>query len=230
MVSKRKVEKAFGYMRTSSASNVGQGKDSEPRQRKAIESYAKAAGFEIVDWFYDAAVKGADPVTERRGFSQMLERIAGNGVRTILCESPDRFARDLIVQLTGHDHLKALGVTLIPTSAPNHFTEETPTVVMVRQILGAIAQFDKATMIAKLKAARDRKRQATGGKVEGRRSHTERDPEMVKLARQLHRPDPNKRPISLRKVSAALAERGYVTPNGTTFSASSVASMLARRT
>jgi DNA invertase Pin-like site-specific DNA recombinase len=230
MVSKRKVEKAFGYMRTSSASNVGQGKDSEPRQRKAIESYAKAAGFEIVDWFYDAAVKGADPVTERRGFSQMLERIAGNGVRTILCESPDRFARDLIVQLTGHDHLKALGVTLIPTSAPNHFTEETPTAVMVRQILGAIAQFDKATMIAKLKAARDRKRQATGGKVEGRRSHTERDPEMVKLARQLHRPDPNKRPISLRKVSAALAERGYVTPNGTTFSASSVASMLARRT
>lgn len=230
MVSKRKVEKAFGYMRTSSASNVGQGKDSEPRQRKAIESYAKAAGFEIVDWFYDAAVKGADPVTERRGFSQMLERIAGNGVRTILCESPDRFARDLIVQLTGHDHLKALGVTLIPTSAPNHFTEETPTAVMVRQILGAIAQFDKATMIAKLKAARDRKRQATGGKVEGRRSYTERDPEMVKLARQLHRPDPNKRPISLRKVSAALAERGYVTPNGTTFSASSVASMLARRT
>jgi DNA invertase Pin-like site-specific DNA recombinase len=230
MVSKRKVEKAFGYMRTSSASNVGQGKDSEPRQRKAIESYAKAAGFEIVDWFYDAAVKGADPVTERRGFSQMLERIAGNGVRTILCESPDRFARDLIVQLTGHDHLKALGVTLIPTSAPNHFTEETPTAVMVRQILGAIAQFDKATMIAKLKAARDRKRQATGGKVEGRRSHTERDPEMVKLARQLHRPDPNKRPISLRKVSAALAERGYVTPNGTTFSASSVASMLARQT
>ena len=230
MVSKRKVEKAFGYMRTSSASNVGQGKDSEPRQRKAIESYAKAAGFEIVDWFYDAAVKGADPVTERRGFSQMLERIAGNGVRTILCESPDRFARDLIVQLTGHDHLKALGVTLIPTLAPNHFTEETPTAVMVRQILGAIAQFDQATMIAKLKAARDRKRQATGGKVEGRRSYTERDPEMVKLARRLHRPDPNKRPISLRKVSAALAERGYVTPNGTTFSASSVASMLARRT
>jgi hypothetical protein len=102
--------------------------------------------------------------------------------------------------------------------------------VMVRQILGAIAQFDKATMIAKLKAARDRKRQATGGKVEGRKSHAERDPDMVKLARQLHRPDPNKRPISLRKVSAALAERGYVTASGAAYSPSSIASMVARLT
>jgi hypothetical protein len=29
------------------------------------------------------------------------DRIAGNGVRCILVESPDRFARDLTVQLTG---------------------------------------------------------------------------------------------------------------------------------
>jgi hypothetical protein len=32
-------------------------------------------------------------------------------------ESPDRFARDLAVQLAGHDHLRKLGVTLIPATA-----------------------------------------------------------------------------------------------------------------
>ena len=32
--------------------------------------------------FYDAAVSGADPVTERPGFLAMLQRIAGNGIRT----------------------------------------------------------------------------------------------------------------------------------------------------
>src|SRR5712672_309623 len=48
------------------------------------------------------------------GLTAMLERIAGNGVRCILVESPDRFARDLIVQMTGHDFLKSLGVSLIP--------------------------------------------------------------------------------------------------------------------
>jgi hypothetical protein len=42
-------------------------------------------------------------------------------------ESPDRFARDLAVQLAGHDHLRKLGVTLIPATAPDFFTEDTPT-------------------------------------------------------------------------------------------------------
>jgi Resolvase, N terminal domain len=51
-------------MRTSSAGNVGEGKDSEARQRKAIESYAKRTGMVIVDWFYDAAVSGADQRVE----------------------------------------------------------------------------------------------------------------------------------------------------------------------
>jgi DNA invertase Pin-like site-specific DNA recombinase len=49
-------------------------------------------------------------------FAAMLDRIAGNGVRVILVESPDRFARDLAVQLAGHDFLKKMGVTLIPAS------------------------------------------------------------------------------------------------------------------
>jgi DNA invertase Pin-like site-specific DNA recombinase len=77
-------------------------------------------------------------------------------------ESPDRFARDLAVQLAGHDMLKGLGIDLIPASAPDFFTEDTPTAVLVRQVLGAIAQFEKASLVAKLKAARDRKRARDG--------------------------------------------------------------------
>jgi DNA invertase Pin-like site-specific DNA recombinase len=92
-------------LRTSSAANVGDDKDSDKRQSAAIASFAKAHGYRIVDEFYDAAVSGADPVAERPGFKAMLDRIAGNGVRIILVESPDRFARDLSVQITGHDYL-----------------------------------------------------------------------------------------------------------------------------
>jgi hypothetical protein len=47
-----------------------------------------------------------------------------NGARTIIIESPDRFARELMVQLAGHDMLKARGVTLIAASAPIHFIED----------------------------------------------------------------------------------------------------------
>jgi DNA invertase Pin-like site-specific DNA recombinase len=34
---------------------------------------------------------------ERSGFAEMLERLMSNGARTIIVESPDRFARDLMV-------------------------------------------------------------------------------------------------------------------------------------
>jgi DNA invertase Pin-like site-specific DNA recombinase len=152
----------------------------------------------------------------------MLDRIAGNGVRTILVESPDRFARDLAVQLAGHDHLRSLGISLIPASSPDFFIEDTPTAVLVRQVLGAIAQFEKATTVAKLKAARQRKKERTG-KCEGRKSHAEINPEMVQIAKGLRR---RKRGNSLRAIAAELARLGYVNERGATFSAASVASIL----
>jgi DNA invertase Pin-like site-specific DNA recombinase len=226
MTRKGKRIEAVAYMRTSSATNVGEGKDSEKRQRAAIESYAKAAGYHVVDWFYDAAVKGADAVTERPGFAAMLDRIAGNGVRTVIVESPDRFARDLAVQLAGHDYLKGLGVALVPASSPDFFLEDTPTAVLVRQVLGAIAQFEKATTIAKLRAARDRKReQSESGKCEGRKSYAEANPALVDKAKALGEQRPR---LSLRQIAAELAAAGLTTPRGLPYSASAVASMLGR--
>jgi hypothetical protein len=86
--------------------------------------------------------------------------------------------------------LKARGGTLIAASAPPHFVEDTPTAVLVRQVLGAVAEFEKATLVAKLAAARRRKRIATGKKVEGRKSHAEKRPEIVALAKALARKKP----------------------------------------
>jgi len=42
----------------------------------------------------------------RPGFAAMLERIEGNGVRTIIVETASRFARDLMVQEVGHAKLE----------------------------------------------------------------------------------------------------------------------------
>ena len=167
----KEVKKAVAYLRTSSATNVGAEKDSHKRQRQAIEAYAKTAGYSIIATFYDSAVSGADPVGARPGFAEMLERLLANGAKTIIVESPDRFARDLMVQLTGHDMLKVRGVTLIAASSPMHFIEDTPTARLVRQVLGAIAEFDKTTLVAKLAAARRRKR---ANRRQGRRSQEPR--------------------------------------------------------
>jgi DNA invertase Pin-like site-specific DNA recombinase len=223
MARKAKQVEAVAYMRTSSSANVGPDRDSDKRQRAAIGAFAKANGFTIVAEFYDAAVSGADPVTERKGFVAMLDRIAGNGVRTIIVESPDRFARDLAVQLAGHDCLRKLGVNLIPATAPDFFVEDTPTAVLVRQVLGAIAQFEKASLVAKLRVARDRKARDTGTRCGGRRTYLERDPGLVAAAKALSAERPR---LSLRQIAARLAEQGY-THKGKAYEAMSVRNMLA---
>jgi hypothetical protein len=69
MASKAKIAKAMAYIRTSSAANVGSDKDSDKRQRAAIEGFAKRASFALVAEFSDPGVSGADPIEVRPGFS-----------------------------------------------------------------------------------------------------------------------------------------------------------------
>ena len=80
-------------------SNVGADKDSDKRQRATIEAFAKRAGYAVADEYYDRAVSGPDRIDQRPGFREMLQRLASNGAKMIIVESPDRFARDLAVQL-----------------------------------------------------------------------------------------------------------------------------------
>src|SRR5262249_42946111 len=75
---------ALAYLRTSSSANVGADKDSDKRQRQAIETFAKHAGYELVEEFYDAAVSGADPIDIRPGFlfAELTGRRASTGTAT----------------------------------------------------------------------------------------------------------------------------------------------------
>jgi len=225
-MARKEPVQAVAYLRTSSAANVGADKDSEKRQRAAIEAYARAAGFAIVDSYYDEAVGGADHVTARPGFAAMMERIASNGVRTIIVETANRFARDLIVQETGYAMLKERGVELIAADKPDAFLDDTPTATLIRQVLGAVSQFEKAMVVSKLKGARERKRRDTGMKVEGRKSYAEKDPAMVALAKKLHRYPVKGRRRSLREVAAELAAAGYVVRAGKPYEAAAIKRMI----
>ena len=217
--------KAVAYIRTSSAANVGADKDSDRRQRVAIEGFARSTGLELVGEFNDAAVSGADHIETRPGFTAMLSYIASNGARTIIVETASRFARDLMVQEVGFAKLQALGIKLVAADSPSSFLDDTPTSKLIRQILGAVSEFDKAMTVAKLRGARERKRRETG-KCEGRKSHAELQPELVALVKQLHRRRPKGGQRSLRDISAELAARGHLNELGNPYSAASISSML----
>jgi DNA invertase Pin-like site-specific DNA recombinase len=222
-MSRNELTKAISYLRTSSETNVGG--DTLERQRLAVAKYAKVSGYQVIAEYTDDGIKGADPVDQRPGFAAMLKHIAGNGVRTIIVETVSRFARDLIVQETGWRFLKDAGITLIAADSPDAFLDDTPTAVMVRQILGSVSQFEKAMLVAKLKGARDRKKAATG-KCGGRKSYAERDPQMVAIAKKLARYPLNGRKRSLRDVAAELEAQGHTT-DGKRYSATAVARMIA---
>ncbi len=81
-------------------------------------------------------------------------------------------------------------------------------------------------LVAKLAAARKRKRRASG-KCEGRKSLSETSPEAVALAKALRRKKPKGGKLSLRAVSAEMAKQGFLNKRGVPFNHKSIAAMLA---
>jgi DNA invertase Pin-like site-specific DNA recombinase len=214
---------AVAYMRTSSATNVGADKDSEVRQRAAISGYAQPSGFVIADgdWFYDAAISGADDIEDRPGFKALLDRIEGNGVRTVIIEDQSRFARDMKAYTVGIALLRARGVRLLASNGAD-LTDDTDEMMEgMLTIMAVFAQIEKKRLLRKLNGARARKKALTG-KCGGRKSYAEMRPEVVAKARELR---PGR---SLRIVAAELAAAGFTTPSGRPYAAMAVRSMLSR--
>jgi hypothetical protein len=98
--------------------------------------------------------------------------------------------------------LRARGIDLIAADSPTSFLDDTPTARLIRQVLEAVSEFEKAMLVAKLRGARDCKRRG-GLKVEGRKSIAEERPATVELARKLARARPKGGKRSLREISAA---------------------------
>src|SRR5438045_9749302 len=219
-----KLAEAVAYLRTSSATNAGPEKDSERRQRDAIEAFAKRAGFVLVGEFSDPGVSGADPIVERPGFSKLLDRIEGNGVRVVIVEDASRFARELMTQELGIIALVQRGVRVLTANGDDLTDSSDPSRKMMRQIAGAFAEYEKARLIAKLRHARDR--------VRAQRRRGERSKpvpaETVAAARRLARRSPKTgQRRSLRAISAELATLGHLGPGGRPYFPASVARMLA---
>jgi DNA invertase Pin-like site-specific DNA recombinase len=183
---------------------------------------------EVVKEFYDAAVSGADALDEREGFTDLLAFCKEQGVTTVLVETASRFARSLMVQELGLQMLRREGVQLVAVDSPDTFVAtDDPMIEAIRQMLGVMAQLEKAMTVAKLKGARDRASAAAGRRVEGRKGYGDTHPEIVKAAKRLARKNPRTGAVrSLREIAGELARLGFITGNGKEFSASQVQRLL----
>lgn len=157
------MTKCFAYLRVSS---IGQTDgDGFPRQLEACQKYAQANDLEIVEVFRES-ITGTSDLEARPALGELLAALEENGVKTVVIEKLDRLARDLLVQENIIRDMQKFGYTLHSSMEPDLCSND-PSRVLMRQIFGAIAQYDKTMIVIKTRAARERIRREKG-KCEGR--------------------------------------------------------------
>jgi DNA invertase Pin-like site-specific DNA recombinase len=173
------MTKAFAYLRVSGKGQIDG--DGFTRQMEAIKRYAAAHELKIVRVFREEGVSGTIENMDRAAWSEMMTTLHSNGVRTIIIEKLDRLARDLMVQETAIADLRKNGFDLVSVAEPDLLSAD-PTRVLMRQLLGAVAQYDKSQIVAKLRGARMRMR-AKEGRCEGRKPFGHYDGERAIIER-----------------------------------------------
>ena len=185
--------KCVSYYRTSSSTNTGEEKDSLKRQKSVVHRYCDNNGYEIESEFYET-LRGDGEILSRPKFMEMMEYCDSNDVKTIVFENTTRFSRDLICSETGYVYLKGLGFTLISSESPESFVDDTPTSFLIRRVLSCLSEFEKNSIVEKLRGSRIRKRSVMKekgvitregkGRVEGRKTLIEKHPELEGLVKK----------------------------------------------
>lgn len=208
--------KAFSYLRVSSRGQIdGDGFD---RQRDKIQSWAKANGAIIEKEFREEGISGANELDGRPAMIELLGAISANGVRTVLVERADRFARDLVASELLLREFTRLGVSVIEAEGGNNLSagdDTNPTAKLVRQILSAVAEFDKTSIVLKLRSARTRARREKG-RCEGRKPYGSRDgeSEILDEIRKLRRKPKGGERMSFARIAEKLNQGGVPSRTG----------------
>ena len=174
---------AVAYMRCSGDGQIKG--DTWDRQWEAIFGYASSKSIHIATSFRDEGVTGKMELEGRSGLSACIDYVQKNNIDTVLVESSDRLARDMIVAEIIVREFQKIGVRVIAASAGIDLTEgsdSNPTAKLIRQILAAIAEFDRCVTVLKLRGARERVK-AARGKCEGRHAFGDKPEEKEALRR-----------------------------------------------
>lgn len=217
---KNKRLNAVSYLRVSG--NGQRFGDGFPRQRDAVSRFAKGHGLALVEEFSDTGVSGTMELADRPGLAALLDRVESNGVRTVLVENASRLARDLLVQEIILGRFRDTGVRVIAADSGTDLTVEDndPTRKLIRQVLGAVSEFEKSVLVLKLRAARDRIRR-TRGRCEGAKSYGSYPGEaaIVERMRRLRRKPVKGRRASLAQIAATLNAEAFRNRAGREWSA-----------
>jgi DNA invertase Pin-like site-specific DNA recombinase len=213
--------KAYAYLRVSGKGQVD--KDGFPRQREAIQKYADAHGIEIVQEYRDEGVSGTKDSLDRPALTDLMTALLSDGVRLVVVERADRLARDLIISELILKEMSKAGVSVVDASGTDlSAADDDPTKKLIRQVLAAVAEYEKTALVMKLRAARQRLKK-TGVRVEGRKPFGHHPNERPVVARIKKLREEGK---SLREIARVLNDDNIPTRTGSRWEAQTISNTL----
>jgi DNA invertase Pin-like site-specific DNA recombinase len=230
--------KLASYCRVSTDAQAESGLGLEV-QARAIRKWANDNGHRIVARTEDAGVSGSNGIDTREGLLDAFAAIRERRVSGLVVYRLDRLARDLIIQEQLLAEVWRMGAVLFSTSASEaaYLTDDPddPSRKLIRQVLGAVSEYERSMISLRLRSGRKRKAEkggyaygspAFGSRAEDGELVTD-DHEAAALARirALREADPN---ISLRAIAAVLTDEGYKPKRSATWHPESLRKIVAR--
>lgn len=199
---------AVSYIRVSGKGQADG--DGPERQRQAIARFARSSRLTLMEEYSDLGVSGTKELSDRPGLARLIDRLQANGVRIVVVERADRLARDLMVQEVILAEFAKIGARILTADGADLTSSDDPTRRLIRQVLGAVAEFEKNVLVLKLRAARERKR-GRGERVEGVKpyGHLPAEQAVIERMRQFRRKPAKGRRPTLAAVAARLNEEGH---------------------
>jgi putative DNA-invertase from lambdoid prophage Rac len=149
---------AFAYLRVSTEEQTVQ------NQKIALEKWASANNYLILDSFEDPAISGKVPATQRRAFREMLELVKMTGVDAVLVYELSRVGRTFWDTL---DAIKAVEryASLISCSPRESFLQTTESSIrkLMIGILTWAAERERELLVQRTKDGMDRAKAAGKG-------------------------------------------------------------------
>lgn len=138
------------------------------KQKSAIKEWAAREGHTIVRWFKDAGVSGTVPALERDGMRDAILHIADGKSAGLVVAELDRFARELMVQESALEVIWRFDAAVFTATSGEVQRDDPndPARTLIRQVLGAVAEFEKRHLVMRLRHGRETKI-AAGGKGSG---------------------------------------------------------------
>lgn len=129
------------------------------------EALIRESGHDIVAWYSDTT-SGRKDLLDRPGLGMALDDLRNKRSRGIIVYRLDRLARDLIVQEQLLAEIRKLGGKLISCAQgeqPYIDDDDTdPSRKLIRQVLGAVSEYERAMIKLRMVAGARRKRLETG--------------------------------------------------------------------